>query len=46
MRKNITMILAMCLMAAAMTACGGNSDTAETTPAPAAAVGSAPGRGA
>lgn len=36
MRKNITMILAMCLMAAAMTACGGNSDTAETTPAPAA----------
>lgn len=36
MRKNITMILAMCLMAAAMTACGGNSDTAETTAAPAA----------
>lgn len=36
MKKNITMILAMCLMAAAMTACGGNSDTAETTAAPAA----------
>ena len=36
MRKNITMILAMCLMAAAMTACGGNSDTAETSAAPAA----------
>ena len=36
MRKNITMILAMCLMAAAMTACGGNSDTTETTAAPAA----------
>lgn len=36
MRKNITMILAMCLMAAAMTACGGNSDTAETTAASAA----------
>ena len=28
MRKNITMILAMCLMAAAMTACGGNKDAA------------------
>ena len=36
MKKNITMILAMCLMAAAMTACGGNSDTAETSAAPAA----------
>ena len=36
MKKNITMILAMCLMAAAMTACGGNTDTAETTAAPAA----------
>lgn len=36
MKKNITMILAMCLMAAAMTACGGSTDTAETTAAPAA----------
>lgn len=36
MKKNITMILAMCLMAAAMTACGGSDAADDTADAPAA----------